>query len=57
MYFDIHEEDYDEPALLAAEIDSLSDADRERALAACGRMSRGLYDALTGVYEPYHSAM
>ena len=57
QYFDIHEEDYDEPALLAAEIDSLSDADRDRALAACGRMSRGLYDALTGVYEPYRSTM
>jgi len=57
QYFDIHEQDYDEPALLAAEIDSLSDADRNRALAACGRMSRGLYDALTGVYEPYRSTM
>ena len=52
-YFDVHEEDYDEPALLSAEIDSLNDADRERAVAACDRMSRGLYDALTGIHAQY----
>ena len=52
-YFEAHHEDYDEPALLAAEIDSLNDADRERALAACDRMSRGLYDALTGIHAKY----
>ena len=54
-YFEVHQEDYDEPALLAAEIDSLSDRDRERALGACGRMARGLYDALTGIHKAYVS--
>ncbi len=54
-YFDAHQEDYDEPALLAAEIDSLSEADRNRALGACDRMSRGLYDALTGIHAQHVS--
>jgi pyrroloquinoline-quinone synthase len=52
-YFDLHCDDYDEPSLLAGEIDSLGDDDRERALGACERMSRGLYDALTGIHTPH----
>jgi pyrroloquinoline-quinone synthase len=54
-YFAIHRDDYDEPALLAREMDSLSEADRERATAACERMCRGLYDALSGIHQPYVS--
>ena len=52
-YFDIHRTDYDEPALLASEIDSLVGTERERAVSACEQMSRGLYDALTGIHAPY----
>jgi len=52
-YFRLHQDDYDEPALLAREIDSLGEADSGRALDACARMSRGLYDALTGIHAPY----
>jgi len=52
-YFDLHRDDYDEPSLLAGEIDSLGDVDHERVLGACERMCRGLYDALTGIYTSY----
>ena len=52
-YFDLHRDDYDEPSLLAREIDGLGETDRERALDACEQMSRGLYDALTGIHAPY----
>lgn len=53
-YFELHCDDYDEPSLLAGEIDSLvGDADHERVLSACERMCRGLNDALTGIHAPY----
>jgi pyrroloquinoline-quinone synthase len=53
-YFELHLEDYDEPALLAREMDSLTgDAEQEQVLDACEKMCRGLYDALTGIYAPY----
>lgn len=52
-YFDLHRDDYDEPFLLACEIDRLGDVDRERAVGACERMCGRLYDALTGIHAPY----
>lgn len=52
-YFRIHADDYDEPALLARSMDDLSPADQARAVDACERMSRALYDALTGIYAPF----
>ncbi|HEX2722793.1 MAG TPA: hypothetical protein VHM24_07740 [Gemmatimonadaceae bacterium] len=52
-YFEVHQEDYDEPALLAAEIDSLNEPDGKRAVTACERMSRALYDALTGIHKQF----
>jgi pyrroloquinoline-quinone synthase len=52
-YFDLHRDDYQEPSLLADELDNLREIDRERALGACERMCRGLYDALTGIHSPY----
>lgn len=55
-YFRIHRDDFDEPALLAGAMDRLSPADQARAVAACGRMSRALHDALTGIYAPYAPA-
>jgi pyrroloquinoline-quinone synthase len=55
-YFDLHWDDYDEPSLLAGEINALRDVDRERAVAACERMCRGLNDALTGIHAPHVAA-
>jgi pyrroloquinoline-quinone synthase len=55
-YFRLHEDDFDEPALLAAQLDALPRADQEIAVAACERMSTSLYDALTGIHAPYIEA-
>lgn len=55
-YFRLHENDYDEPALLAGQLDALSPAEAERAIDACQRMSLALYDALSGLYAPYAEA-
>jgi pyrroloquinoline-quinone synthase len=53
-YFELHLDDYDEPALLAGEMDSLAEeAEQKRVLDACEKMCRGLYDALTGIHAPY----
>ncbi len=52
-YFRLHEMDYDEPAMLAHQIECLAQPDRERALDACMRMSQALYDALTGIYASH----
>lgn len=52
-YFRLHCDDYDEPALLAGAMGTLSPAEQERAVAACERMSRALYAALTGIHAPY----
>ena len=41
-YFRLHEDDFDEPAMLAAQMNALPAADQARALAACERMSRGV---------------
>jgi len=52
-YFRMHQADYDEPAQLAAKIEALPPAERQRALDACHRMSQALYDALSGIHAPY----
>ena len=52
-YFRLHEDDFDEPALLAAQINALPAAEQERAVTACERLSQSLHDALTGLYAPY----
>ena len=49
-YFRLHEDDFDEPALLAAQMNALPAAEQERAVAACERLSRSLHDALTGLH-------
>ena len=51
-YFRLHEDDFDEPALLAAKMDKLSPAEQAAALSACERLSQALHDALTGLYAP-----
>jgi len=53
LYFAIHEDDDEEPAMLAADMDALAPDDAERAVAACDRMTRALWDALSGVYAPH----
>jgi len=55
-YFRVHQDDYDEPARLADAMDLLGPDDQARAEAACLRMSRALYDALTGIHAPYAGA-
>ena len=55
-YFRLHEDDFDEPALLAARMNALSAAEQERAVTACERMSRSLHDALTGIHAPHRTA-
>jgi pyrroloquinoline-quinone synthase len=52
-YFRLHQDDFEEPALLAERIDALPAIGQERALAACERMSRALHNALTGLHAPY----
>jgi pyrroloquinoline-quinone synthase len=52
-YFQVHADDYDEPALLAEAINALSPAEQAEAIAACERMSSALWDALTGLHAPY----
>lgn len=49
-YFRLHDDDYDELSLLAGEMEELKPLDRERALSACERMSKALYNALTGIH-------
>jgi pyrroloquinoline-quinone synthase len=55
-YFRLHQDDYDEPALLADAMNALDSEDRRRAVAACERMSAALYAALTGIHAPYAGA-
>ena len=50
-YFRIHSGDYDEVSLLREMMDPSVAGDK--VLAACETMGAALYDALTGIYEPY----
>lgn len=52
-YFRLHEDDFDEPALLAARMEALPAAGQARAVVACERLSGALHDALSGLYAPY----
>jgi len=53
LYFHLHKDDFEEPALLAEAMGSLSETERARAVAACEKMCEALYDALSGVHAPY----
>ncbi|MGA2052435.1 MAG: hypothetical protein ABSH19_03900 [Opitutales bacterium] len=53
LYFHLHKDDFEEPAMLAESMEALSEADRARALDACEKMCEALYDALTGVHAPH----
>lgn len=51
VYFQVHENDIHEPALLAERIAALAPADQARALAACERVSKALWNGLSGLYD------
>lgn len=55
-YFQMHEDDEEEPALLARALDALAPGEAAAAEAACARMSRALYEALTAIHAPYCAA-
>ncbi len=50
QYFEAHEHDDAEPAILAKALDALPETARPRALDACDRMGRALWDALSGIH-------
>ncbi len=52
-YFDVHKDDWDEPALLRERMDALPEEEREKAVAACDEMSRALRSALDGLGAVY----
>ncbi len=52
-YFQAHSCETGEEALLERRLAEMTDVDRERATAACGRMSRALWEALTGIQTLY----
>ncbi len=51
VYFDVHKDDLDEPALLLERMKALPEADRQRAVAACDEMAQALRAALDGIYD------
>jgi len=52
-YFELHTGDYDEVTCLREAIAKMDPTEHGEALAACDAMSRMLFDALSGIYEPY----
>jgi len=52
-YFELHSADYDEVTCLRESMAVMNEGDQAEALAACDAMSRMLFDALTGIYEPF----
>ena len=51
VYFDVHKDDVDEPALLLERMRALPAADQQRAAEACERTARALRLALDGLYD------
>lgn len=49
-YFRLHTDDYDEVSILVEMLEELEEGEQQRALPACEKLSRALYDALTGIY-------
>lgn len=54
-YFRLHTDDFDEPALLAEQMNALPPAEANRAVEACARLSIALHDALTGIHRPHQA--
>ncbi len=55
-YFRLHTGDYDEKALLVDKLSTLDGVSSEQAIGACERLSRALYEALSGIHAPYQAA-
>lgn len=53
VYFEVHETDFAEPALLMERIEALSPAEQQQALAACRETAQALWDGLTSLHAPY----
>lgn len=49
VYFELHENDFDEPAMLREKMEALTEEDQAKAIAACGLVSEKLWGALTGI--------
>ncbi len=49
VYFDVHVDDFDEPALLKEKMEALSESDQSKAVEACNVVCEKLWDALTGI--------
>jgi pyrroloquinoline-quinone synthase len=49
VYFDVHKDDWDEPAVLRDRMDALPAGERETAVAACEEMCKALREALDGL--------
>lgn len=52
-YFEVHSKNHHEAEKLTERIAKLSAADQARALKACEVMSKALWNALDGIYEPH----
>jgi pyrroloquinoline-quinone synthase len=55
-YFEIHVNDTAEPALILEQLNTLSEGEQDRAVAACEDTCKALYDALSGIYAPFAPA-
>lgn len=51
VYFEVHKDDLDEPALLLERMKALPVDEQNRAIAACEEMAKALRLALDGIYE------
>lgn len=56
-YFEIHQDDLDEPALLLRKIEALPEDKKAIALSACGEMAKALRVGLDSLYDEYHHGM
>lgn len=52
-YFEVHAGDLHESEAIIEHLEGASEEARAKAIAACGEMATALWDALTGVYEPF----
>ena len=52
-YFEVHADDLYEAEAIVKHLEQASDEAIGKAVSACGEMATALWDALTGVYEPF----
>ena len=52
-YFEVHADDLYEAEAIVTHLEKASDQSRATAIVACAEMSVALWDALTGVHEPF----